>query len=189
MSQKHTPDFRKPYYLLKGNDRQKLAFEVLRTLRILDVLADYDPVLTGTIPIDVDLPGSDLDIICEWPEDDQFEPIIRDHYGLQPDFQLRHYTILGLDTIVANFRFTSTGTGPEGFPIEIFGHNLPVEHQMAYRHMRKEYEILQARDESFRADVRALKDTGHSTEAAFALLLDIPGDPYVNLLTYELPSD
>lgn len=46
-------------------DRQRQAHETLSALRIFDVLAKYRPVLTGTVPLGLDVDSSDLDIVCE----------------------------------------------------------------------------------------------------------------------------
>jgi hypothetical protein len=42
----------------------RLAQQTLGSLGFPDGLAPYNPVLAGTIPLGVDIPGSDLDIIC-----------------------------------------------------------------------------------------------------------------------------
>ena len=52
-------------YLKFGSERQKLAFHEIKQHRILEILEKYNPILTGTIPIGIDLPESDLDIICQ----------------------------------------------------------------------------------------------------------------------------
>jgi hypothetical protein len=36
----------------------------------LDLLARFDPRITGTLPLGVSLPGSDIDILCHAPEPD-----------------------------------------------------------------------------------------------------------------------
>jgi hypothetical protein len=58
-------NFRNIEYLKFGNERQKLAYSEIRKLHIFEKLKKYNPILTGTIPIEIDLPESDLDMICE----------------------------------------------------------------------------------------------------------------------------
>lgn len=58
-------DLKSIEYLKTGNTRQKKAYTLLKELKIIEYLESYDPVITGTIPIGIDLPESDLDIICE----------------------------------------------------------------------------------------------------------------------------
>ncbi len=52
-------------YLQSGNERQQLAFTAIKNLRILENLIEYDPILCGTLPLGIDVEGSDLDIIME----------------------------------------------------------------------------------------------------------------------------
>jgi hypothetical protein len=58
-------DFTTIDYLKEGNDRQKKAYEVLLKYKIFEKLSNYSPLLAGTVPIEIDIEGSDLDIICE----------------------------------------------------------------------------------------------------------------------------
>ena len=48
-------------YLRAGNPRQQAAWAALDELGVMHHLAAYDPVLIGTIPIDIDVTDSDLD--------------------------------------------------------------------------------------------------------------------------------
>jgi len=58
-------DFTKLDYLKIGNEKQKRAYEILTKYKIFEKLDNYSPLLTGTIPIEIDIESSDLDIICE----------------------------------------------------------------------------------------------------------------------------
>lgn len=55
-----------------GNERQQLAYQTLIVHRVLEKLAEYSPILTGTIPINIDIENSDLDIICYWEDKREF---------------------------------------------------------------------------------------------------------------------
>jgi hypothetical protein len=50
-------------YLLSGTEIQRRAYKMTNELGILSDLARYNPTLCGTIPISIDVKGSDLDII------------------------------------------------------------------------------------------------------------------------------
>ena len=84
-----------------------------------------------------------------------------------------------IETTIARFNTNS-------FEIEIFGQNIPVEQQNAYRHMLTEYKILQQKGVVFKRKVTALKKQGLKTEPAFARLLGIKGNPYEELLDFKL---
>ena len=171
-------NWKDPDYLLNGNEIQQAAYHELNDLGIFQKLRAYDPILTGTIPIGIYLPESDLDIIC-CGDPEMLKPRIEDLYGSQPEFRSHIKVLRDLTTLVAGFMGTQ-------FPIEIFIQNVPTRQQYAYLHMVKEYDILKNRGENFRAQILDLKRQGIKTEPAFARLLGIEGDPYEGLLDFQV---
>jgi len=170
-------------YLQSGNPRQQYAYAVLQALQIPATLRDFDPVLTGTIPLAIDTADSDLDVICEVAPGAQprFRHVLREHYGHWPTFRLVGAAIGGHDSVVCEFRY-------DGRVVEIFGQNLPTARQNAFRHLVVEHALLGAGGEAWRRAVQALKRAGWKTEPAFATLLQLPGDPYEALLALEARS-
>jgi len=164
-------------YLKDGNDKQKQIREVLLRNRIFDLLAEFSPVLAGTFPIEIDIPGSDLDILCCFANPDNFSSVLKENFQTQDGFTLQETEMEGERIVLANFNL-------EGFPVEIFGQNIPVLQQRAFRHMIAEHRILQEKGEAFRNEIIRLKSAGIKTEPAFAQLLGIEGDPYLGLLEY-----
>jgi hypothetical protein len=57
-------DWKDVTYLLHGTVTQRAAYAALAALQVFSLLQDFDPVLVGTIPLNIDIPGSDLDIVC-----------------------------------------------------------------------------------------------------------------------------
>lgn len=163
-------------YLKTGNFRQKQAYEVLSKNYVMEGLQEFDPILVGTIPIDVGIENSDLDIITYWTERNYFvENIIRLFAGKQ-GFSIENDDCQ--NCVIASL--TS-----DHFEIEIFGQNVPVKMQMGYRHMIIEYQLLLKNGAAFRAKIIELKKQGYKTEPAFALLLELQGNPYEALLEFE----
>lgn len=76
-------------YLLTGNERQQAAFYTLESLKLTSILRNYSPTLVGTIPLNIDIEGSDLDIICEVYEHNTFESIVSINFGSQQNFRLK----------------------------------------------------------------------------------------------------
>lgn len=169
------PDFTRISYLSYGNERQKDAYRVLTDGKIMDILQYYHPVLVGTVPIGIDLPGSDLDILCEVHDFHRFEELIFLSFQDCDEFRYSSKTVNGIPRVVVNFRCG-------GWPIEIFGQPVPTTRQNGYKHMIVEHRILQIWGNSGRRMIRDLKSRGFKTEPAFAKLLKLEGDAYDTLL-------
>lgn len=163
-------------YLKTGNPKQIKAYHTLTDNGILSKLEAFSPILVGTIPINIDIEGSDLDIICYVQNEEEFKHNLKLYFGQERDFSISENK--KYQSIKANFFI-------DGFEIEIFGQNTPTQKQNAYRHMITEYKLLLENDENFRQEIIELKKQGYKTEPAFAKLLGLEGDPYKALLNYE----
>ncbi len=172
------PDWTSIEYLKAGNERQKQAYHILQDIRVLEVLKLYYPVLAGTIPIEIDLPESDLDIICEAYDLKEFQQLINRHYSHFNNFT----ETIGIEYYVANMCHSN-------IHIEIFAQPVPTLKQHAYRHMQIEYRLLNVLGESFRKQIIQLKKEGLKTEPAFGKLLGLQENSYEELLQFESYSD
>jgi len=166
-------------YLNQGSEIQRKVYDVVVRSGVMEELAEFDPVLTGTYPIGLNIPGSDLDVICSYSDASAFADFIQMKFKDQEGFSMTRKLIRDEESIIARFYY-------EGFKLEIFGQALPVTEQYAYRHMLIENKILKEKDPSFRQKIISLKRKGLSTEEAFANILGIKGDPYEELLKLEL---
>ena len=166
-------------YLQKGNSRQQQAYSILSTHQVLVKLHGYNPILVGTIPIDIDIENSDLDIICYYHDRQAFYNSIIAHFGNETAFSIKERQSSGELAVVAKFVL-------DGFDVEIFGQNVPTKQQFGYRHMIIEYQLLNKKGEAFRQQIRALKRQGYKTEPAFGIALGLMGDAYVELLKLEI---
>lgn len=145
-------------------------------------LKAFSPVLCGTIPLNINVAGSDLDIICEATNFERLENILLQHYAQIADFSIRYAEIKHVPSLIANF-------SSEDFKIEVFAQATPVKQQYAFRHMCVEKRILGLAGDFFRQQVIRLKAEGVKTEPAFAQLLKLQGDPYDALLELESYRD
>lgn len=161
-------------YLQQGTRRQRAAYKMLTNLRIFDVLRDFSPVLVGTIPINIDIPDSDLDVICRVKSAEPFISIVQTAFGQHKGFQIKQDLTIGLPVVV-NF-------AAEDFPIEVYADDCPVTEQNAYVHMVVEHRLLCLAGESVRTAIRKLKRDGLKTEPAFARYFNLTGDPFDRLL-------
>lgn len=168
-------DFTKLDYLKIGNERQRIIYEVLTKYKIFDILKNYSPILAGTIPIEIDIEESDLDIICEVKDKVEFEKFLIQAFK-DFDLNIEIFKINNEKSLVCNFKL-------EEFSIEIFGQNKPTTQQNAYLHMIAEYKILQEKGEKFKQKIIDLKKQGMKTEPAFGMLLHLE-NPYEDLLKF-----
>jgi hypothetical protein len=166
-------------YLKDGNERQRAAYRTLTENSIFERLQLFSPLLTGTIPINIDIDESDLDIICYWKKKNEFANTLRREFGQINGFNLTEQVINNYETVLASFCL-------DDFEIEIFGQNRPTKEQDSFRHMVIEYQILRTRGEVFRQEIIKLKKDGLKTEPAFGRLLGMERNPYEELLNYKL---
>jgi hypothetical protein len=168
-------DFKNIRYLKYGNSRQQNAYKTLSELKVFEKLKRFNPILTGTIPIEIDLPESDLDVICACSDHREFSDLNIKLFGQKKDFNISTCDYNGIITTLCQFK-------SNGFKIEIFGQNITTEKQNAYLHMMIEYKIMQEKGLEFKSKIKALKAKGVKTEPAFAELLKLKEKPYEELL-------
>ncbi|WP_450782879.1 DUF4269 domain-containing protein [Streptomyces sp. NPDC001635] len=120
-------------YLQFGNEKQKTAYQILTDNKILEKLAPYQPVLVGTIPINIDIESSDLDIICYIKDKTTFTKLLTNHFQNEKGFRIIENPTL--QSINVSFFLG-------GFEVEIFGQPIPTIKQNAYRHMLIEYRLM-----------------------------------------------
>ena len=169
-------------YLLAGTARQREAYVVLADSGVFQDLAPYTPALAGTVPLDLDVEGSDLDIICRAGDLAEFENRVRRLYGDQEAFVVRRLAVRGAESVVAGFSFN-------GWAFEVFAQDVPVAEQYACLHLLVEDRLLRIGGEPARDAIRELKRQGLKTEPAFARYFALAGDPYEELARLARVSD
>jgi RimJ/RimL family protein N-acetyltransferase len=171
----HRVAWRDPVRLLAGTPRQRDAALTLREAAILEKLSRRDAVLCGTVPIDCDIAGSDLDIVCRAPDLDDFAAELAALFAGESGLLIKRKHLIGIPTVIC--RFTRGA-----WPVEIVGQPMPVADQRAYGHMLAEAMLLAVSPLGTNERIRALRREGLSTEAAFGRHFHLPGDPYLALL-------
>lgn len=144
--------------------------EALRLSRTLAILAEFDPRIVGTLPIGIAMPESDIDVICHIGDTERFVATIWSAFAAYPQFVMRQWVGDGRP-VIASFV-------AHDWPIEIFGQAVPVDEQAAWRHFSVEKRLLSLGGEALRQAVMARRRSGEKTEAAFAGVLRLDGDPY-----------
>ena len=169
-------DFKNIDFLKSGSPTQRAAWDCLESLNLLTQLKEFDPLLAGTIPIGLNIEGSDLDVLCCFKQADYFRSVVEELFSDKKGFTIKEKTLNQQRSIIASFF-------AQGFKIELFGQKTPTEKQPAWRHMIKEWELLNKYGDKLKSQVIALKRDGYATEEAFAIALNLKGDPYEAVLT------
>ena len=172
---KNKVNFKDISYLRKGSNKQKECYKILTKINIFNILKDYMPILVGTIPLNIDIENSDLDIVCQVDDFEIFENILFDNFSKYENFRIKYKE---KNTIVCNFIVAN-------MEIEIYASNEQSHKTNGYRHMIIEYKLLNLYGEKFRDSVIKLKKEGIKTEPAFAKILNLNGNPYEELLKYK----
>ncbi|PVX28344.1 DUF4269 domain-containing protein [Sphingomonas pokkalii] len=155
--------------------------EALAQSGVLTQLAVFDPHVAGTPPLGLDLPDSDVDILCNAPDPQVFASAVWESHRDLPGFAMWQWQ--GSDCpVVARFHCA-------GWLFELFGQACPVAEQLGWRHFAIEQRLLALGGEPLRAAVMARRHAGAKTEPAFAQVLGLAGDPYAALLTLEQLDD
>ena len=161
---------------------QARALRILKDLNVFHDLKEFTPAFAGTIPIDVDIEGSDVDILCEVTDFDRFLPRLRECFEGKSNFQITESFYQNVRSIIAHFEHQS-------MRFEVFGQKKPVTSQNAFQHMMIEARLLKLAGPESHNEIRRIKRQGHKTEPAFAKLFGIPGDGFAELLGLAKLSD
>lgn len=143
---------------------------------VLALLARFDARVAGTFPLGVDVPGSDIDVLCHAPDATAFAQAVWQAFAGMPGFSMHQWT-RGERAVVAAFTV-------DGVPFELFGSPVPVDAQIGWRHFAVERRLLEERGPGFREAVMQARRAGMKTEPAFAHVLGLAGDPYAALLEF-----
>lgn len=176
-----TSDWQNISYLEKGTEKQQSAIATLKKYKILDSLSPYNPVLVSTVCVELDVDGSDLDIICQHNNLDGFSDSVTGKFKEYPNF--KHW--LGKsenEEIVISFQ-------ADTFEIEIYCAKVPLKEQFAYRHLSMMERTLLIGGDRLRRKVKELEISGLKTEASFAKILGLSDDPFLAFLKLEALND
>ncbi|WP_272874671.1 DUF4269 domain-containing protein [Roseomonas haemaphysalidis] len=148
---------------------------------LLDRLAAFDPHVAGTPPLGLDLPSSDIDLLCCAPDPVAFARAVWDTCAGHRNFRMHQWT--GADRpVVAGFEAA-------GWCFEIFGQARPVQLQHGWRHFLVERRLLALGGDGLREAVMRQRHRGAKTEPAFAAVLARRGDPFQAMLELEGQPD
>jgi predicted metalloenzyme YecM len=154
---------------------QSRAYPALRTSKVLEALADFEPLVAGTFPLGLANDRSDLDIVVTMADKVKLESVVRTTFGSQPQFTIEQ---------VPSNRFFCRFVY-DLIPIEIYGEETSSAKQAAYHHFLIEERLLKLGGPNLIKNINELRQQGLKTEPAFAAALGLSGDPFETLLVLQ----
>jgi hypothetical protein len=148
---------------------------------VMEELARFDPRIAGTPALGLDLPDSDIDIVCFAPDGHAFTEAVWRAVSCASGFTVKQLMRLPRP-VVGSFEAA-------GWRIELDGEAIPVEKQRGWRHFTVERRLLSLGGEDLTAAILALRQQGMKAEPAFAVALKLTGDPYLALLDLNEQDD
>jgi hypothetical protein len=155
--------------------------EALERVGVLPALANFEPCVAGTPPLGLDLPMSDVDILCHAPDPHSFAEVVWAAFSQRESFAIWQWTGAARPVVCS---FTA-----EGWVFELFGDVRPVHEQSGWRHFNVEKRLLALGGNPIQDALMRRRRTGMKTEPAFADALNLGGNPYQALLDIELWPD
>ncbi len=153
----------------------ELVFSSIQKLGVLNTLSPFNPLIVGTLPLDIHTPSSDVDIIFSHTDLSQLKEILVKNYSHLDKFSIDFKPDKTPNYILANFQFNNT-------LFELYGSTTPTLEQRAFKHFNLQERLLKIGCTKFKQQIKTLRKKGFKTEPAFASAMNIKGDPYENLL-------
>ena len=147
----------------------------LQNLELFARLRPYRPLISGSLPLELEVADSDVDVLCYASDLGDFLRDVRENFGQRDNFQSKEATVNGLQTAIVEFQAF-------GKTWQIFAQAKAPVQQVAHQHLQIESRLLSMAGDRARAQIRRLKEGGDKTEPAFAKYFAIDGDPYAELL-------
>ncbi len=162
-------------------EKNAVLMDFLNSSQILNKLKSYSPCISGTLPLNIHTPHSDLDILFCAQDLAQFERDVTQLLQGRFDLQMKRTTKQGQETSITVFH-------TDHFKVELFAQNYSSFKQQANIHFLIEARLLKIFKEELRQRVKALKEEGHKTEPAFGMIFNL-SSPYDDLIKLNKLSD
>lgn len=159
----------------EGNTR---VHQAVVASKILETLSAFHPEVAGTIPLGIDVEGSDVDILMGASDFEAVKQKFRESGSHLGECHFKEKELGGRSSLIVRFTF-------DGVPFEVVAQGEAPVRQTAYRHFLVEERLLRIGGTDFVSEIRRFRGTGEKTEPAFARALGLKGDPYIELLKLD----
>lgn len=151
--------------------KKKRAQLLIHESEVLVHLARFSPVVVSTIFADLDTDTSDIDIVCTYRTQADFQATFQEAFQDKPGYNLKP----GHGCVIGRFKQAE-------FTIEVYASSIPSREQLAYRHFVIMQRLSKLGGNQFQERVRALKRDGMKTEQAITKILGLRGDAHTSIL-------
>ncbi len=158
-------------------EKNSQLFKALTGLGILNEFKEFNPLVSGTFPLDISTPSSDVDVLMSSSDLNTLEAKIKTKYQ-----NFESFKCVRNGWITAEFKF-------EGFVFEIYAEEKLTALQNSNLHFLLQERLLKLGSSDFKNLIIQLKQSGLKTEPAFAKALNLSGDPYQALIDIRKKSD
>lgn len=162
-------------------ENHERIMKFLSDSKILSNLNRYQPCISGTLPLGIQHSQSDLDILFNANDLQEFEAKAKEHFCNMKNYLSRTGLHNGEKSIVINFDYNN-------LPIELFCQHKSVYQQNANQHFLIEGRLIKILGIKFKKKITELKQSGIKTEPAFGFLLGLD-EPYSDLIDLNKQSD
>lgn len=156
-------------------------YEAVEQLQLGRRLQQWNWQLSGLLPLGIEIDDAEIDVVCSCADPAIFAETVWNEFGAAGEFRIWQRTTKE-QSVVARFRAF-------GWEVEIYGSSVPLRQQLAVRHYEIEKRLLCLGGDRLRSSVRRMKQSGIKAERAFAMILNLTGDPHEALLRLEDVSD
>lgn len=146
---------------------------------ILKHLQKYSPLVSGSVPLDIQTSQSDLDLIFSAQNFDEF---VTDINQISTQVEVYKKDLRGIPSVIARFQTPYA-------KYECVAQNKSVFEIIAHQHFLVESRLLNIAGEKARHGIQKLKNSGVPTEPAFVEYFKIKGEPYQTLLEWNQKSE
>lgn len=153
-------------------------FKAISDSAVLLDLKEFEPLVSGTFPLDIAVKNSDVDILIFSPNLDAMEERLKSVFSDRKSFKIERNS----DRIVVQF-------SQFDFEFEIYAERTHSALQKSNLHFLLEERLFKIGPDDFKSQIVLLKELGTKTEAAFAKVLGLSGDPYQALLDIRKKSE
>lgn len=162
-------------------EKNTKVWSAITQSKILDIFSEYKPLIAGTFPLNVEVEGSDVDILMQAKDLEEVRALVLKHFGNCTNFSQSIQKVDELDTLICSFIFNEV-------PFELFIQDKEPVRQTAYLHFLIEERLLKLGGELFKEKIINERKAGLKTEPAFAKIIGIEGDAYLQLLELQKKS-